>query len=305
MLNISQIKGDANSLCGRLLAYAKILPGPAMSLTQDGSFPWEELVHHGMLVVLGEFKGQQSLGDFLRKEFKGELGDGFDGLVQKLRELGEDIPEDLNAEELRKRLEGMSSMEIIPVPAKIVSFDSEEELHKEAADIFCVGEFQGVQHAHLAVTSFPILYQAMYREQQSRTVRAEINSFLDQINTADPILEQAPTHSDPVVLQITGTLDTYMGSLLEFLITTAVPNLVYNLGSLPEFNLSIQNFRRFMKPYRFPSDLDSIEDALQKLREGDLTQNRRLELLCRKIAALQTEQFEKLPAIQASLAEFT
>jgi len=76
------------------------------------------------------------------------------------------------------------------------------------------------------------------------------------------------------------------------------------LGSLPEFNLSIQNFRRFMKPYRFPSDLDSIEDALQKLREGDLTQNRRLELLCRKIAALQTEQFEKLPAIQASLAEF-
>jgi hypothetical protein len=107
-----------------------------------------------------------------------------------------------------------------------------------------------------------------------------------------------------VVLQIAGTLDTFTGSLLELLMMTAVPNLVYNLGNPSEFRLSIQNFRRFMKPYRFPSDLDSIEDALQKLRNGDQGQSHRLELLCRKISALQTEQFEKLPAIQASLAEY-
>ena len=304
MLNISQVKGEANSLCGRMLAYAKILPAPSTQTNPDSSFPWEELVHHGMLIVLGEFKNQMNLGDFLRKEFKGEVGDGFEGLVQKLRELGEDIPEELNPDELRKRLEGMSNMEIIPVPAKVVSFDSEEDLLKESADIFCVGEFQGVQHAHLAVTSFPILYQAAYREQQSRIVQTEINTILDQVVSASPNFDQTPTRGDPVVLQIAGTLDTFTGSLLELLMMTAVPNLVYNLGNPSEFRLSIQNFRRFMKPYRFPSDLDSIEDALQKLRNGDQGQSHRLELLCRKISALQTEQFEKLPAIQASLAEY-
>lgn len=305
MLNIIQKKGVPNPLHGRLLAYARILPGPPGATADEGSFPWEEMVHNGLLVVSGEFKTQQNLGDFLRKEFKGELGEGIEGLAQKLREMGEDLPEDMSPEEIRERLEGASHMDIIPVPAKVVTFKSEEAILAEDADIFYIGEFQGVQHAHLAVTSFPILYQAMYREQQSRIAQSEINNLLDQILIATPpSQDHIPPHGDPVILELHGVLSDFKGNLFEFLTRQVIPNLVYNQGFPAEFHLSMQNFRLFMKPYRWPADLDAIEDALRKLAKGDHTQNKHIELLCEKISAIHHEEFEKIALIQAALGKF-
>lgn len=290
-----------------MLAYARILPGTSTGQEKPGAFPWEDMVRNGLLVVLGEFQSQMNLGDFLRKEFKGEIGEGIEGLAQKLRELGEDLPEDLNPNELRERLEGVSHMNIIPVPAKVVTFASEEAVLAESADIFYMGEFRGVQHAHLAVTSFPILYQAMYREQQSRQAQSEINTLLEQVlsGTATPSLDLTPAHGDPVVLELQNTLQEYAGNLLDLLMGQVIPNLVYNLSFPAEFKLSMQNFRRFMKPYRWPDDIVAIEDALGRLRSGDPVQSKRLELLCRKISALHHEEFEKLAAIQTALAHFS
>lgn len=302
MLNIQQKKGAGSPLCGRLIVYAKILPGQP---SPQGGFPWEDMTRNGLLVVSGEFKTQHSLADFLRKEFKGEIGDSIEALAQKLREMGEDIPEDLNPDQIRKRLDALSNMEIIPVPAKVVVYESEDVLLREDADIYFVGEFVGVQHAHLAVTSFPILYQAIYREQQAVTVQTEINSLLEQVLTnAAPLIETQPRKGDPVVLELRGTLETYEGNLLEFLMGQVMPNLIYNLGYPAEFTLSMQNFRQFMKSYRFPEDLAEIEMSLQELKKGDHSQNRHIELLCRKISALFHEEFERLPSIQRELAAF-
>lgn len=306
MLNIIQKKGVSDPLQGRMLAYARILPGPSQATEHPGQFPWEDMVRNGILAVLGEFQSQLNLEDFLRKEFKGNIGEGIEGLAQKLRELGEDIPEDLNSEELRERLEGVSHMNIIPVPAKIVTFANEEAVLAEDADIFYMGEFRGVQHAHLAVTSFPILYQAMYREQLSRQTQSEINTLLEQVLSTTlslPSLDRTPPHGDPVVLELKDTLTEYPGNVLELLMGQVVPNLVYNLNYPAEFKLSMQNLRKFLKPYKWPEDLRSLEEALQGLHAGDLRQNLRLELICRKIAALHHEEFEKLSAIQKALSQ--
>ena len=303
MLNIIQKKGVPDPLSGQLIAYARVLPGPPAPARSSDRFHLEDLVQNGLLAVSGEFKDQLNLRDFLRREFSGEGGPSVEDLANRLRAMGEDLPEGLSPDELRRQLESLSSMEIIPVPAKVLHFDSEEELLQQNADIFFLGEFQGVQHAHLAVTSFPILYQALYREQQSRRIQADINALLDQVDTASSD-DQVPATGDPAVLQLKGDLPNFAGNLLELLMSQVVPNLVYNLGNPPEFMLSMQNFRAFMDAYRWPEDLVSIEDALMRLRTGDHSQNRHLELICRKISALHHEEFEKLPAIQRELEQF-
>jgi len=302
MLNIIQKKGTPDALCGRLLVYARILP-PPMPEALPGGFPWEDMVHNGLLVVLGEFKGQLSFRDFLRTEFKSD-SEGLESLAQKLRDMGEDIPEGLSSEELRERLESMSQADIIPVPAKVMTYESEQDILDDEADVFFVGEFVGVLHAHLAVTSFPILYQAIFREQEARTTSTEINGLLDQVASALPALATQPSGGDPVVLQIKGTLEEFQGNLLDFLMSQVIPNLVYNLEYPAEFLLSIQSFRRFMKPYRFQNDIEELEKAMHLLHTGDLHENRHMELLCRKIAALHHEEFEKLTQIQAELSAY-
>lgn len=299
VLNIIQKKGSPQSLAGRMLAYARILPGPEG--VKDG-IPWEDLVHNGLLVVSGDFGTQQNLGDFFRKEFHGDTDSGFEGLVQKFREFGADLPEGLTPDDLRGRMEQLSRMEIIPVPAKIVSFDSEDSLLRESGDIFFIGEYQGVQFAHLAVTSFPILYQAVFREQQSIFAMTEINALLDQAAKASE--KSMPNFTGFGVLHLPGALADYSGNLLELLTRKVIPNLVYNLSNPADYSISIQNFKKFMESYRWPEDLAEMEAALLLIKTGDLLQNRHLDLLCRKISALHHEEFEKLPSIQQALAFF-
>ncbi len=295
MLNILQKKGDSNALSGRLFVYARILPGPM----PDGPFPWAEMVQSGMLVVTGDFRSTTSLSEFLKKQEidSGESSDA-EGLAERLREMGEDIPEGLSSGELRERLEHMSHLEIIPVPARVVGFPSEEELLKSEGDIFYLGEFIGLQHAHLAVTSFPILYQALYREQASRKSHKDIDELLAQV------MSSHPDFGDPVVLELSGTIQEFHGDLHKLLLGQVVPNLVYNLGYPAELDLSMQSFRSFMEGYRWPDDVERFGDALRKLREGDQKQTRHLELLCEKICALQLEQFEKLPQITEELTQY-
>lgn len=297
MQNIEQKKGNPQALTGRLFAYARILPGPM----PEGPFPWAEMVQSGMLVVTGDFQNSSSLAEFLRNDAQNgdeEGGTSAERLADRLREMGEDIPEGLSQEELRERLQNMSHMEIIPVPARVIGFNSEEELLKSDGDIYFIGEFLGLMHAHLAVTSFPILYQALYREQEARKNHKDIDDLLAQVMSGHP------DYGDPVVLDLQGSVTAYEGDLRDLLLKTVVPNLIYNLGYPAELLLSLQSFRDFMEGYRWPSDVERIENALQELKNGKHEQALHIELLCEKIAALQQEQFEKLPNIAEALKKF-
>jgi len=300
MAQIVQKKGSPDRLSGVMLAYARILPGGP---PEKSGFPWEEAVKNNLLVVSGNFVGQASLKDFLRREFGADSGEGLENFANQLREMGSDLPEGLDSDELRRRMEALSNMEIIPVPARIVQFESEREILEEKADVFWVGDFHGVGQAHLAVTSFPILYQAWYREQVGVHLQEEIEGFLQQIASAPPPVVAAPTRDDPVVLHLEGDLSTYSGKLLDLLSSQVVPNLVYNLGNPGEFSLSMRNFRRFMKPYRRLQDIDDLENALNKLRQGDSRQSPIVEQVCRMISAFHHEEFERIPAIQSELVK--
>lgn len=302
MSSIVQKKGSPDHLSGRLLAYARIIPG---GMPESDRNPLAEAVHNGLLIVAGDFENQANLKDFLRKEFGADfdIDEGLEHLASQIKNLEGDIPEGMNPDSLRERLDSLSHMEIIPVPARVVQFNSEEDLLAQDADIFYVGEFQGTSHAHLAVTSFPILYQAWFREQQSRLLQDEIDQILNQveITAQTPKVIDHADDSDPAILDLPKDLTNFSGNLQDLLLGTVLPNLLYHLNNKDEFTLSWKVFIRFMHPYRRQEDIELIAVSLQALRQGDDRQNRILELLCRKISAIHHEEFEKVSMIQQEL----
>ena len=53
MIGIEQKKGDDEKLCGRMIAYAKILPTPD---TDDDNSPFDDMIKNGLLVLEGDFR---------------------------------------------------------------------------------------------------------------------------------------------------------------------------------------------------------------------------------------------------------
>lgn len=304
MLGIEQKKGDSNHLCGKMVAYARILPGDSAASTRQSS-PLDGMVRNGLLVVTGEFTRHTGFTDFMRNEFNASMQEGLGNLIDRIREMGGEVPEGMDQDSLREKLGEFSNMEIIPVPAKVVLYGSEEEILAEDADIYYLGEFVGPSQAHLCITSFPIYYQARYREQVARTLQNEINSLLSEVEH-DSLVSLIPQiGSDPAILNLQGDLESYSGHLLELLTGQIIPNLVYNTGNPIEFQQSMDSFKHFMRPYRYPADIVDIEQLLETMRAGHSAQHdrRKLELLCQKISALHHEEFERLQAIQKELAE--
>jgi hypothetical protein len=195
-------------------------------------------------------------------------------------------------------------MEIIPVPARVVFFNSEAELLDQNCDIFFLGYFKTPSHAHLAVTSFPILYQARYREQETETIQSEIGGILKEIESGVAFPSEAPFNKTPAVLALSGKVSDYKGNLLNLLEKDIVPVLLYNLTYPAEFRASMDNFLKFMQGYRFPEDIAQIRTALESMQSGGRDQSQRVDLLCQKISALHHEQFEKLKEIENKLRAF-
>lgn len=301
MLGITQKKGDPDHLCGRMVAYARILPAEGMA--KGPATPLDGMVHNGLLAVTGEFTRHSGFNDFLRHEFNASMQEGLGDLADKIKEMGGELPEGMDQDALREKLDEFSNMEIIPVPAKVVMYDSEEQILAEDADIYFLGEFLGQSQAHLCITSFPIYYQARYREQVARQLQNEINSLLSEVEQGSLTSMVPDEANDPAILRLTGNLDSYAGHLLELLTGQIIPNLVYNTGNPLEFSQSMDSFKRFMQPYRFPADVQAIEHVLESMRAGHSVPHdrRRLELLCQKISALHHEEFERLKAIEKEL----
>lgn len=300
MLGIEQKKGDPEKLCGRMIAYAKISSSAFKSDQGALRGPFQSMVRNGLLAVSGEFKQNSTLKSFMKREMGSSVDKGLNDLIEHIRERGGELPECVDLESFRDRLEELSSMEIIPVPAKIMFFESEEELLSEEADIYYIGEFSGMSQAHLCITSLPILYQAKFREQQNVEEQVYINELLSQIEK-DGLITSKPESGE--FLPGNGNLLTLIGDLQELLERQVIPHLLYRAENEDEFCKSAERFKRFMSPYRNPQDVEAIIDSIRKLRtnENAPEERSRLELLCKKVSAVYHEKYELLPEIKQKL----
>lgn len=298
MLGIEQKKGNPERLCGRMVAYAKILRSAMKNDAMPGPFP--SMIRNGILAVRGEFEKNSNIKSFMRHEMGTSVDKGINDLIEHIKETGGELPDGVDVESFRNRLEELSSMEIIPVPAKIMFYENEEDILRENADIYYIGEFSGMSQAHLCITSLPIFYQAKYREQQNAEEQSYISELLSQIES-DGLITSKPENGE--FLPGKGNLLTFVGDLQELLERQVVPYLLYQAGNGEEFKASLDRFKGFMAPYKEPGDVEGIGNAICKLRmnENDSRERSRLELLCRKVSAMYHEKFEQVPEIQQKL----
>lgn len=298
MLGIEQKKGNPERLCGRMVAYAKILRSAMKNDAMPGPFP--SMIRNGILAVRGEFEKNSNIKSFMRHEMGTSVDKGINDLIGHIKETGGELPDGVDVESFRNRLEELSSMEIIPVPAKIMFYENEEDILRENADIYYIGEFSGMSQAHLCITSLPIFYQAKYREQQNAEEQSYISELLSQIES-DGLITSKPENGE--FLPGKGNLLTFVGDLQELLERQVVPYLLYQAGNGEEFKASLDRFKSFMAPYKEPGDVEGIGNAICKLRmnENDSRERFRLELLCRKVSAMYHEKFEQVPEIQQKL----
>lgn len=281
-------KGNPERLSGKLLVYAKIHPDTDLSRSH-----WGELVRGGIVSVTGNYRDQHNLLDFLKKELQDQLGEDYEEGLRQLKEKGGDQWDRL--QELMKDADKPGHMEIIPIPAKVVFFESEEDLLEVEADIFYLGEYKMVENAHLSVSAFPILYQAAYKEQEDVRLDEEINTLLLEVGMESSDLESC----FPAIQSV--NYSNYSGDLQDLLYRRLIPELIHRSQSEDEFTEGMKLFRDFLKGYPFAEDIESIAWHIHELAKGLQGHQRLVELLCRKIAALRAERFEELNAIKKEI----
>lgn len=283
-------RGNPERLSGKLLVYARIHESADLSKSH-----WGELVRGGMVAVTGNYRDQHSLLDFLRRELQEQLGDDVEEGLRQMREKGGDQWEKL--QELMKDAEKPGNMEIIPIPAKVVFFESEDDLLQADADIFYMGEFKQVTNAHLSVSAFPILYQAAYREQDDLRLEDEINALLAETGMAEIESESCL----PLIQSV--NYANYAGDLRDLLYRQLIPELIHRAAREDEFQEGMRHFRAFLRGYPFAEDVEAISRHIHDIAQGLSGHQRHVELLCRKIAALREERFEELNSIKLELSE--
>lgn len=298
-LGIVQKKGDSQILCGKLIAYARILP------TQDAEQapqPFLEMVRNGLLVIEGDFRANNTFKQFLRKELGKDFDENIAGMIERIKEEGGELPEGIDPEAIRDRVNELSNMEVIPIPAKITNKSSEEDILKEEGDIYYIGEFQGVSQAHFCLTSLPIYYQAKYREQEKANEQRFLNDILSQIET-QKVIDVAEIKDASELFPEGASLNSFIGNLQELLDTRVIPFFMAQETD-EDFEAAWDLFAGFMEPYPNKGDLNALKNAVISLRadQANAIERRRLELYCNKISAVYHENFRKIPEIMQELA---
>ncbi len=171
----------------------------------------------------------------------------------------------------------------MPIPAKVVPLDSEATALNFEGDVADLGFFDDLAFAHMAVNSFPILYQAHYRQQEYVELQSRIDTLLD-----------APTSASRELQTFTGDVETY-------LLQTLLPRVLYAKDDDSEAGNAMERFRTFLQPHLTEGDLDAVLALLPIVRKGDTKASQRLDLLLRRAAALHREDFRSLEAIRQSL----
>jgi hypothetical protein len=283
-LGVEQKKGDPRHLRGHLIAYVRIEGDPEPRANAEAS-PLEALVRDGVLAVQANYVDQRNIRDFFRKEFGISMEKGIQEVIEQARENG-GLEGALDPEAVKERLDSMKNADFIPIPAKVAYFANEEAMMAQDADIYFLGSFTVLSHAHLCVNSFPILYQAYYREQEHRTVEKEIAQLLQTIENPEPA----------------AALPEPEGGWKHHLLTVLIPRMIYTRGGDGDHDRSIAEFRAFMEVFGFPEDTEAVLALIESARDFDAPTLRKLELLVSKVEALQQEDYEKLESIRKELA---
>ena len=286
ILNVEQKKGDPDHLDGQVTVYAFIDIDPAELMSMK--HPIASMVHGGLLVATGNYREQSNLLDFLRSEMgvsldEEGLGEGLADMLDKM----DGLEGALDPQKLRERLENMGELEeFIPTPAKIVSFHSEQELLSSSGDIFFAGTFKRVGNAVLSVNAVPIIYQALFREQQMQTVRNEIESLIAQIEHSEP----------PSRTFLTVGVDPQEALTKEY-----IPAMLYQRGNAAGFAAAKRSFRDFMRGYRFGDDVEAVLTLISKDGELSAGSLKLLELYAKKIALVQKEDFTAVEDVRKEI----
>lgn len=297
MLGIEQKKGNDTHLCGRMIAYARILPSPEM----DGSgTPFDDLIKNGLLALEGDFRAAPQTPS--RKMLNSAMDEKLNNMLATMEENGMEIPENLDVEALRERLHELNNMEVIPIPARIGNFESEADILNQDADIYYVGEFLGANQAHFCLTTLPIFYQAKYREQARVQEAALLNEMLAQMESSD-FVDADTLEKDTEELFPDGvTLNTFVGDLSKLLNIRVIPFLLA-CETDSEYETQIGLFYNFMKDYPQQIDVSRVDHAIRKLRKQSDNQVARtlLELSCKKINAIYSENTKAAEELEAKI----
>lgn len=286
MLGIIQKKGNDEHLCGRMIAYARILPSPEM---EAGESIFDEMIKNGLLVLEGDFRTAPPQAPS-RREISRDVDDKLSNILSTMEEQGMEIPENLDVEAMKSRLRELSSMEVIPIPARIGNFENEESVLEQDADIYYVGEFVGANQAHFCLTTLPIFYQAKYREQAKVEEMALLNDVLAQFESGDVMnTEDIQKETDELFPQGL-TLNTFVGDLSKLLNVRVIPFLL-SCENDAEYDTQIKLFYKFMHNYPKQSDISRVDQALREIRKqgNSAFAIELLELSCQKIVAVYNE----------------
>jgi hypothetical protein len=280
------LHGDPVHLDGRLTAIAHL----TSPLPQD--HPGAAMVHESLLSVQGNYRDQRTMADFFRSEFGLSVEKGIDEIIEQARQNG-GLEGALDPEQVRERLRNMGDSEFLPIPAKVVRIAGMDAASHLEGDVVFLGDFEEFQFAHMAVNSFPILYQARYREQERLAMREQIEGMLEKLVLSP---DESPLPSEP-------NLETFQGDIENHLLREIFPGMFYARESSPEAEEAERRLRSFMAPYLFPADVERMLGLVPQIRHGENPALRQLELLVRKAVAIQREDWKALETLRNDLGE--
>ena len=234
-LKIKCIRGNPDTLSGILISYAIV---KQQDIPQD----LKSLVHNGIVSVESNYLNQKNIEDFFKNEFGLSLEEGLEGVIKQSGKM-DSI---LDLEDVKEKTDSIKHIEYIPIPAKVGHFKTVDEmLFKKNADIYFLGEFESVHHAHLSINAFPILYQSQFREQEHRVLMQQIESMLSTVKPTTKAFY-------------------FKGDIKEHILKKLIPNIIYNIDSPKLYKKAKQEFEEFMQQFSFPEDIKKVEDLIQK-----------------------------------------
>jgi hypothetical protein len=296
-MHLEQRKGDPQKLRGKLIAYVRVEaeegPGPDLPGAENGN-PLASMVRNGILAVQANFVDQRNIRDFFREEFGISLEKGIQEVIDQAKETG-GLEGALDPDAVKERLESMKNADFIPIPAKIAFFSSEAEMLAADADVYYLGSFTVLSHAHLCVNSFPIIYQAYFREQEHQAMEREIAALLNTL--------EEPRGKEGEGQEAAPRLQTYQGDVKAYLLRDIIPKMIYNLSDPPEYRKALDQFKSFMGDFGYPEDMQAIISLVESTPAHDAKALRKLELLVAKVEALQKEDYERLEGIRNELGK--
>ncbi len=303
-IHIEQRKGSSEKLNGKLIAYVKIEMSNAEPMN-----PLNSMVRNGILAVQANYVDQKNIRDFFRHEFGISLEKGIEEVIEQARETG-GLEGALDPEAVKERLESMKNADFIPIPAKVAYFNTEAEIYAGDVDVFYLGKFSVIAHAHLCVNSFPIIYQSYFREQEHKAMELEIATLLQVIE--DPKSAQNANSVNAISSSgindkaepsgVEKNIQNYQGDIQAYLLKDLIPKMIYHLNDFEEYAKAKNYFQDFMGDFGFPEDQKAIITLIESTPNHDALVLRRLELLVAKVEALQKEDYEKLEEIRKNLA---